>query len=308
MRTYRKSKGYARPAKNAPAPKPLDSAQLNAVLRIVFPWMTVGMGITAFVASLLGEGGSYAENFDLLRALALAIIVLLGLSFALNYWLHRLSPTAAGLFFVIFSALAGFCFALFCLVLTHPYAYDTALIASLSTASLFGGMTLAAWKSKLDLSKNSSFLLMGALGALVTAALNFFLGSGSAFDLIMSFSGVLLFTALTASSRQPIAQMAVDQRMTIKPDDSLHFSVLAALKLYLSSVKLLLILPFYLLPGTWARRGNPYRYMGTPHYPHHSNPHHYGNFGSSHLGSGGGVGGSVGGGGGGSGGGGSFTA
>ena len=62
-------------------PQPMDSAQLNAVMRNVFAWMTVGLGISAWFASVLSASG--LDAFAILTVLTLAVILQFGLAFAL---------------------------------------------------------------------------------------------------------------------------------------------------------------------------------------------------------------------------------
>lgn len=100
MRAYRKSKSY----ENAPQPQPLDNAQLNAVMRYVFAWLWVGMGVTATVASALLVHPIYPD----FKVLVIIIIAHLIIAFTLDRKLRRFSPSQASAFFIFYSALTGF--------------------------------------------------------------------------------------------------------------------------------------------------------------------------------------------------------
>ena len=299
MSPYRKSKRYAGLAENAPTPKPLGNTQLNAVMRIVFAWMWVGMGITAAVASALLASPIYPG----LAGLVIIIIAHLTIAFTLARKLRRFSPTQAGAFFIFYAALTGFTLSTFFAVLFYPTVSGALVAACSSTACLFGLMTLLGWRTRLDFSRARSYVLMALLGLLIAFLANKLL-TGAPFDYIFSFFSVLLFSALAACHPEPLAAIAIDPDLQIKPADSLRFSILAALQLYLSAGNMFLLA---LSSGLWWR--SSYSHYYNQRLPHQQS--HYsgigigasgaGGFGggASGLGGGGG-GGSVGGGGGGS--------
>lgn len=300
MRTHRKSKRYTGLAKNAPSLKPLDDAQLNAVMRNVFAWMTVGFGITATVASVLLASPIYPDLAGLIF-----IIAHLAIAFTLDRKLRRFSPTQAGAFFVFYAALTGFTMSVVFFMLFGPEESGALVTACSSTGGLFGLMTLIGWRTRLDFSRARSYVLMSLLGLLIAYLANKLL-NGAPFDTIFSFFSVLLFSALAACHRAPITAMATDPDLRIKPADSLRFSILAALQFYLSAGNMIAIALDSNLSG---RSGDRYVYSQMPH--HHQS--HYSGISGGQIISGGG-GGNIGGGGNagggasaGGGGGGSFT-
>ena len=304
MRKYRKSKEYAGPAKHAPEPKPLDDAQLNSVLRHVFAWLWVGMGLTATVASVLRARPFYPD----LTGLIFIVIVQFAIAFALGRNLHHFSPRQAGAFFVFYVVLTGFTLSTVLAVVFYPTSSDMLVTACFSTACLFGLMTLIGWRTRLDFCRVRSYVLMALLGLLIAFLANK-LTAAVPFDYVLSFFSILLFSALSAYHRQHIASMAALPDLQIKPTDSLRFSMLAALQIYVNACLLwLFVFSSSLRWRSWESR----------HYhemPYHLRSQHSGyGIGSSSVGGfGGGVGssgsgGSAGGGGSiGGGGGGSFT-
>ena len=152
MRTYRKSKGNAGQAKNAPPPKPLDNAQLNAVMRHVFAWMWVGMGITATVASAVPASPIHPS----FTSLIIIIIAHLTIAFTLDRKLRRFSPTLAGAFFILYAALTGFTLSTFFSALFYPKVSGALVTACFSTACLFGLMTLIGWRTRIDLAARAA--------------------------------------------------------------------------------------------------------------------------------------------------------
>ena len=297
MRANRKSKSYAGLAKNAPSPQPLDDAQLNSVLRHAFAWMWVGMGITATVAGAMRAHPIYPD-------IATTVIVLaaqFALAFALGRKLRGFSPTPAVAAFVFYSALTGFTMSTIFSMLYHPTVSDAVVTACVSVAGVFGLMTLIGWRTRLDFGRSRSYALMALLGLLIACLVNRLM-SATPFDYGFSFFSVLLFSALAAFHRGLIASMAALPDLRIKPTDSLRFSLLAALQIYVNACLMwVFVLSSSLKWRSWESR----------HYhemPHHLRSQHsgygigassVGGFGGS-AGGGGSGGGSMGGGGGGS--------
>ena len=148
-----------------------------------------------------------------------------------------MSATNAGLLFFTYSALTGVTFSIIFLI----YPIGSIAAAFLSTAGVFGAMTLVGLTTKTDLSQYSSYFMMGLIGLFIAIIVNWFLGS-ALIDYVISIFGVLLFTALTAYDTQRIANMAADPRLALDPDNTLKFSVMAALTLYLDFINLFLFM------------------------------------------------------------------
>ena len=246
MRAYRKSKRHAGREKHAPARQPLDNTQLNAAIRYVFAWMWVGMGITATVASVLLARPIRAD----VAVLALIIIAHFAIVFVLGRKLPRFSPAQAGAFFVFYAALTGFTLSSLLSALVYPKVSQALVAASLSAACLFGLMTLIGWRTRLDFSRARSFVLMALLGLPVAFAVNRLI-TAAPVDYAFSCFAALFFSALAASQRAPFGEIARDPDLRTVPTDSLRFSILLALQLYLSAAA---IIPIALAPGL---RGRP---------------------------------------------------
>ncbi|MCY4063934.1 MAG: Bax inhibitor-1 family protein [Chloroflexi bacterium] len=292
MRTYRKSKRYDGLARNAPPLEPLDNTQLNAVMRSVFAWMTVGLGITATVASALLVSPITPD----LAGLVIIIIAHLTIAFTLDRKLRRFSPTQAGAFFLFYAALTGFTISTLFAMLFYPTVSGALVTASTSTGCLFGLMTLIGWGTRLDFSRSRSYVLMALLGILIAYLANKLL-IGGWFETSFSFFSVFLFSALVACHRAPFAALAADPDLKTKPADSLRFSILAALQLYVTAGNMIAVALSSNLPGS---RGLHY----DGRMPHYHQSHYSGISGGTiisggdggNIGGGGGVGGGAGGG------------
>ncbi|MCE2471072.1 MAG: Bax inhibitor-1/YccA family protein [Anaerolineae bacterium] len=213
--------------------KPLEGLQLNAVMRNVYGWMTMGLLVTAAVALAVSNSGFFPGQGMFIIAIFAQLGIVLGLSWAIE----RISATTAGMLFFVYSALTGFTFSIFFLV----FSLGSIAAAFLSTAGVFGAMTIYGLTTKTDLTKFSSYFMMGLFGLIIASIVNIFLGSGP-LDFIISIFGVLLFTGLTAWDTQRIAAMAATRKMKVDSDDTLKFSIMGALTLYLDFINLFIFM------------------------------------------------------------------
>ena len=212
---------------------PLQGVQLNAVMRNVYGWMTMGLLVTAFVSVLVSASGLIPSG----AVLMLAIFGQLGIVIGLSWAIRRISATMAGMLFFVYAAMTGLTFSVIFMV--YPIGSITA--AFLTTAGLFGAMTIVGLTTQTDLSKYSAYFMMGLIGLFIAMLVNIFLGS-SLVDFAISIFGVLLFTGLTAWDTQRIARLAADPHLQVNADDMFKFSILGALTLYLDFINLFLFL------------------------------------------------------------------
>lgn len=128
-------------------------------------------------------------------------------------WVAMFAPLAFTLFFSFrfdrmslqgaysclwgFAAVMGVSMASIFLVFTGASIATTFFIA----ASMFLATSLWAYSTKADLSRWSSFLIMGLIGVVIASLVNLFLQSG-ALQLVISIIGVIVFTGLTAWDTQ----------------------------------------------------------------------------------------------------------
>ena len=216
-----------------PRRAPLTGVQLNAVMRNVYAWMTMGLLVTAFISILISRMEIVISQPIFLGA----IFGQFGLVIALGWMINRISATVAGMMFFLYAAITGLTFSI--LFIIYPIGSITA--AFLTTAGAFGAMTLVGLTTKTDLSKYSTYFMMGFFGLIIAMIVNIFLGSGP-LDFAISIFGVLLFTALTAYDTQRISQMAANPKLQVGSESTLKFSIVAALTLYLDFINLFLFL------------------------------------------------------------------
>ena len=166
-----------------------------------------------------------------------ALIAEFVLVIAISWAINRLSPTVAALLFLVYAALNGFTLSIFGLV----YTGESIALAFVTTAAVFGVMTVFAFTTQIDLLKYQSYLIIGSIGLFIALIVNMFLQSGP-FETIISLFGVALFTALTAYDTQKLKNMAASPEFQSNGEMVARYSIYGALQLYLDFINLFIFL------------------------------------------------------------------
>lgn len=210
---------------------------MNAFMRGVYGWMTAGLGVTAALAFLVAGSPALTQLFLGNSILFFGIIIAeVGLVFAISGAVHRMSAgTATGLF-LLYSALNGITLS----VVFLAYQPEAIFKAFVTTAGMFGAMSLYGLTTKKDLTSWGSFLFMGLIGIFIAMIVNIFLRSPM-MHFVISLVGVIVFTGLTAYDTQQLRQMGESapygDTVAIR-----RGSILGALRLYLDFINLFLML------------------------------------------------------------------
>ena len=203
----------------------------------VYGWMAAGLGLTGGIAMFASTSPAlmnfvFGTRFVFMGLIILELVVVGFLSARIFDW--SLGKVQAA--FVGYAMLNGV--TLSCVFL----AYTSASIAStfFVTAGTFGVMSLFGYFTKSDLSGWGKLLSMAVIGLVIAMVVNIFLRN-SVLEIITSFIGVLLFTALTAYDTQKLKHLAL-LGVTEGEETSNKASILGALTLYLDFVNLFLFL------------------------------------------------------------------
>lgn len=213
-----------------------SSQAFPALMRKVYLWMTLALGITAVTAY------GVATTPDLLNGIYNHPAVLFGLiigELALVVWLsaalNRLSLQSATLLFLAYSVLNGATFSAL-LVIYSPMVITKVFLI---TAGTFAAMAFYGYVTKRDLSKMGSILFMALIGLIIASLVNIFLKS-SGLDLVLSYLGVAIFVGLTAWDSQKIRKMLSTQEFA--DEGAQKLALIGALTLYLDFINLFLYL------------------------------------------------------------------
>ncbi len=219
---------------------------VNAFMRGVYGWMSAGLGLTAVLAfatlnvpALFNLAFTVNPETNTLAPTMLPMIALFagfGMVFFLSFKISTMNPSTATGLFLAFSALNGFSLAPILMV------YTTASVVStfLTTAAMFGSMSLYGLITKKDLTGWGSLLFMGLIGIIIAMVVNMFMQS-SAMTFAISVVGVIIFLGLTAYDTQKLKTMG---EAVPEGDEAAirRGSILGALMLYLDFYNLFLML------------------------------------------------------------------
>jgi FtsH-binding integral membrane protein len=204
----------------------------NSLIRQVYAWMGAGLAITAFM-SLITLSSPAILNAVLGNKLVFYGLMIgeLALVFTLAGAINKLSAATATLIFIAYSALNGLTLSSVALV----YTANSITSTFVTTAGMFGAMSVYGFMTKRDLTAWGSFLFMGLIGVVIASVVNIFIGS-SAVSWVISSIGVVVFTGLTAYDTWKIKEMAAMGTDGRKP------AIFGALTLYLDFINLFLML------------------------------------------------------------------
>jgi uncharacterized protein len=212
--------------------------EVQPLFRLVYMWMGFGLLVTSFVAVLTASSSTLTDALVQNPVLLfIALIGEVGLVIALSAGIRRFSANTAGILFFVYAALNGLTLSLIFLV----YAESSIAAAFLTTAGLFGVMSVAGYTTQVDLAKYSTYFMIALIGLVIAVFVNMFLHS-TGFDLLISMVGVVLFTALTAYDTQKIKRVASDPNIQADNNLTLKMAILGALTLYLDFINLFLFL------------------------------------------------------------------
>ena len=201
--------------------------ELNKIYSKVFGWMFFGL-LGTFLTGYIIANNVNMLLFVLEIPFIIYAILEIGLVIFLSARIHKMSDTTAKLCFLIYSFVTGLTFSTIFIV----YEISSIIYVFGITALLFGIFAIFGHFTKLDLTKISTFLLMGLIGVIICSIINIFLGN-STFDLIITIISVIIFLAYTAYDMQKIKRS-----INTLPEENL--AIISALELYLDFINLFL--------------------------------------------------------------------
>jgi len=200
-------------------------------------YMAFGLILTSFFAWFSVSNASMVRFlFSSQVPMIVLCVVELGLVFGLSMSINRISAGTALLLFVLYSIVNGMTLSVLLLVYTSESVYK----AFLSTAGMFGVMSLYGLYTQRDLTGMGSFLRMGLIGLIIAMIINIFVGSSMA-EFCISILGVIIFMGLTAYDTAKIKQLSLS--LNGADDQAMgKAAVIGALQLYLDFVNLFIYL------------------------------------------------------------------
>lgn len=223
---------------NTYAPYSTDAFSLetvNTLFRKVYQYMALGLILTSLAAYFTASSAFMINLLFTSRAPIMIIAIAeIGLVIWLSAGISKISSGTARTLFLLYSILNG----IMCSTILLVYTGESVYKAFLSTAGMFGAMSLYGIYTKRDLTAMGSFLRMGLFGLIIAMVINMFIGSSMG-ELYISIFGIIIFMGLTAYDTAKIKEMAYsfggnDDEMTGK------IAVIGALSLYLDFINIFL--------------------------------------------------------------------
>lgn len=212
-----------------------EQSQVRAFMNTVYAWMAVGILITGIVAL-------YTVKSGFIRVLASnqlmffgIIIAELGLVFYLSSRIFQMTARAATISYITYAVLNGITLSILFLVYTGASIANVFFI----TSGMFAVTSFYGMVTKKDLSGMGNILFMGIIGIIIASIVNIFLKSPAVYWII-SYVGVVLFTALTAYDTQNIKNFYLNN--SFDQAGVRKMAIFGALKLYLDFINLFIML------------------------------------------------------------------
>ena len=169
----------------------------------VFTLVLAGLGISFVVAYAMAYLGGYRLLVRLPAPIMLIFIVQIGVAWLFGSRLFEMKKSTAWACYIIYCVTLGLTYSVL------PFVYDgrSILFAIAMTVALFAALAIIGHTTHVDLSKYSSYMMIGLLMILVITFINFFFVHSQAMDLMVSYIGVILFLGITAYDVQRLRNM-----------------------------------------------------------------------------------------------------
>ncbi len=208
---------------------------VNTLFRKVYQYMALGLILTSLTAWITASSQSMIQLFfGSSVPLIIVAVAEIGLVIYLGASIAKLQASTALMLFGLYSILNG----ITCSVVILVYTAESVYTAFLSTAGMFGGMSIYALYTKRDITSWGSFLHMGLIGLIIAMIVNIFVGSSTA-ETCISVIGIIIFMGLTAYDTAKIKSLAMTA--DANNDEAVgKIAVIGALQLYLDFINLFL--------------------------------------------------------------------
>ena len=186
-----------------PIESSVPSISMASIMRLVYMWMALGLGVTAAVSYYVYRSGLWIQIFSS----PMITIVMLFMWVFIVFGVQRVimnSSIAVGT--ICYLAITGY----LGVIISGIFAVYTAnniAYSFLATSATFAAMSFIGFTTKMDLSRFGNLLWTVFIGLVIASIVNLFFYSELLYWLV-SYVGVILFTALIAYDTQWIKNFA----------------------------------------------------------------------------------------------------
>lgn len=197
------------------------------ILPKVFGWMFLGLLVTFFTAYFVSMNPVMLKNIFGNNFYWILIILEIIIAIVLSTRIYKMKGSTATCLYLGYTFLTGLTFSSIFIL----YEMTSIVFIFLVAAILFGIFALIGKFTKLDLSKISTFLMMGLVSVIILCVINMFIGS-STINFVSSIISILVFLGYTAYDIQMIMRndyYGVDER---------NLAIIGAFSLYLDYINI----------------------------------------------------------------------
>ena len=212
-----------------------DSVTLVQFFNSVYAWMASGIALSEVVEWWVSTQPGVMQQVFRGPTLIILFIVEIGLVLTISWAVNKISAGVATALFMLYSALNGLTLSVIFLVYTNASLVATFAV----TAGTFATMSIYGFVTKRDLTKFGSLLTMALIGLIIATIVNMF-WANSMLYWIITYAGVLIFTALTAYDTQMLKMIAIET--ADNPALAARYAIVGALRLYLDFINLFIYL------------------------------------------------------------------
>jgi FtsH-binding integral membrane protein len=205
-------------------------AGLRSHMLGIYRNMALGLSLTGLVALGVATTPSLYEPIFNTPLKWAAIFAPLAFVLFFSFRVEKMTTAGARTAFFAFAGIMGVSMASIFLV----YTGTSIATAFLMAAALFAGLSLWGYTTSRDLSRTSTFLLVGLVAVIGASLVNLFIGS-TMFQTILSIVWILLFLGLTAWDTQRLKSEYLAYADTQAAE---KLAAMGALSLYLNIINL----------------------------------------------------------------------
>lgn len=200
----------------------------------VYGWMSFGLLWTALIAGLVAQTGAYMALLPFMWVFALAT---LGVAIAIGATVTRISFGGMAALMLTYGALEGLFFGTILPFYAAAYGGQTIWAAFLTAGLIYGIAMLYGLFTRQNLSKLSRVFQVALIGLIAITLIYFiisFFVQVSWMILLISYLGLILFTALTAFDAQQIR--ALSHQVDMQSPMANKLALMMALKMYINVI------------------------------------------------------------------------
>lgn len=157
----------------------------NNVYTKVFGWLGIGLLLTFAVAFGVSTN---VDRVAILGFSTISIIAELVIALVMGFCLHKLSPTACTILYLVYCILSGLNFS----VIFLAYKVTSIIYVFLITSAIFGLFAFLGKVAKVDFRKLGIYLLFTLLAIIIASIVNIFIGS-SQLEFILTIVCIAVF-------------------------------------------------------------------------------------------------------------------